>query len=105
MNWLIGTTGYSFLDIWTFPHLGFWIFIGSGLWALKVYRTVALAYCIIAAFGWELFEKFAEYKWPDIWLNPESWWNSLLSDPLTCLIGILGMYVALDHWGYRIPKP
>ena len=101
MSWLIGHTGYSFIDIWSLIHLAFWIFIGSCLWATKVHRLVALLCCLGAAFSWEVFEFFAQRKWTDVWLNQESWWNSWLSDPLTCVVGVLGIYLALNKWGTK----
>jgi hypothetical protein len=100
MKWLLGKTGYSFLDVWTLPHLGFWVFVGSTLWAFKANMWWSLLGCVVVAYGWELFEHFISYKrWPHRWKCPESWWNSLISDPLTCLIGVLGMYILLNIYG------
>lgn len=101
MSWLVGHTGRSFLDAWTIPHLGFWVFIGSTLWAVRVHRAVAVVYCLILALAWEGFEKYAEVRWPDRWLNPESWLNSWVSDPLTCVVGVVGMFLLLDKFGQR----
>jgi len=99
MNRFIGKTGYSFLDVWTLPHLGFWVFIGSSLWALGANRWWALLGCMVAAYGWEAFEHFIAFKrWPDRWKKPESWWNSLISDPLTTVTGVLGIYWLLDKF-------
>ena len=102
-NWLIGTTGRSFIDVWTLPHLAFWIFVGSVLWpfvkdAGAGARLIALGACLIAAYLWEGFEKIAEVRWPQLWLHPESLVNSLVSDPLTTVIGILGMMWLLDRY-------
>lgn len=97
-TWIIGKTGHAFIDVWTLAHFSFWLFIGSCLWALKVNRPIAIATCMILAYGWEIFEKFAEHRWPDKWLNPESWLNSLISDPLTCILGLAVMWYALDNW-------
>ena len=98
MSWLLPITGYSFFDVWTMAHLGFWIFVGSTMWGLKVNRWVALASCLLIALGWEFFEAFVAFRiWPQHWLDPESWWNAWVSDPLTCLVGVWGMYWALDH--------
>jgi hypothetical protein len=103
MSWLIGTTGRSFFDVWTVPHLAFWIFVGSVLWPVikdagTGARLIALGACLIAAYLWEGFEKIAEVRWPQLWLHPESLLNSLVSDPLTTVIGVLGMMWALDRW-------
>lgn len=99
--WLYGSTGISFIDVWTAAHVGFWIFVGSTLWAVKMKRVFALLCCMSGAVSWEIFERFGEKAWPNLWLNPESWWNAWLSDPLTCVVGVLGMYLALDKWGGR----
>lgn len=101
MLWLYGKTGYSFIDVWTSVHVAFWIFAGSCLWAVKVNRVLAFLCCLSAAFSWEIFEAFAQREWTDVWLNQESWWNSWVSDPLTCVVGVLAIYIALDKWGTR----
>jgi hypothetical protein len=98
MTWLAGRTGYSLLDVWTIVHVSFWIFAGSVLWSLKVPRTAAFAGCLAVALIWEAFERVAEKEWPNHWLNPESWWNSYVSDQLTVFVGVLGIWYALDHW-------
>ena len=47
---------------------------------------------------WEGFEYFYAFPlWPDKWLDPESWWNSLGSDPLTALVGVMLIYWLLDN--------
>jgi len=91
-------TGHSLLDVWTLAHLGFWIFVGSSLWALKVKKRTALIICMSVTIAWELFEYFVAFRlWPDRWQDPESWVNSLVSDPLTCVVGVLGMWYLLDR--------
>lgn len=101
MQWIFGKTGYSFIDVWSLAHLGFWVFVGSTFWALRASLTLALVCCMSAAFAWEIFEYFAQRKWTHIWLTPESWWNSWVSDPLTCLVGVAGMYLLLNRHGGR----
>jgi hypothetical protein len=101
MEWLIGHTGYSFLDVWAIVHTAFWIFTGSCLWAMKVHRTNALLFCMSLALTWEVGEYFLSRKFTEIWLNPESWWNSWISDPLTCLVGVVFIFWALDRWGKK----
>jgi hypothetical protein len=92
-------TGKTFVDVWAVVHLSFWIFMGSCFWAVKIPRGWALLLGLVLAFGWEVFERFAEKRWPNLWLNPESWVNAYISDPMTCVIGVLGIYWALDRWG------
>jgi hypothetical protein len=101
MSWLVGETGRSLVDVWTVPHLGFWTVWGSTGWALKVKHGFTLLVGLSLAVSWEIFERFAERLWPQTWLNPESWWNAWISDPLTCVVGVCGMYLALDRWGGR----
>lgn len=98
MRWLIGKTGYSFFDVWTLVHLAFWFFAGSLVWSSKMNRLNGVVSCVVVALLWEVFERYAEKRWPTLWLNPESWWNSWLSDPLTCVVGVLAACYALDHW-------
>ena len=95
---IIGETGKSFLDVWTIAHLSFWIFIGSCSWNLHYNRLYVCIICLIFAYMWEIFERFAENNWPNLWLNPESWINSWISDPFTCILGIFFMWYALDNW-------
>lgn len=102
MSWFCCTTGADFLDVWTLAHLAFWIFVGSSLWGLKANKWIALGSCVAVAFLWEVFEYFIAFRcWPTHWLDPESWHNSLLSDPLTAVIGVLGMWWLLDHRSRR----
>jgi hypothetical protein len=96
MEWFIGLTGKSFIDVWTLPHLGFWVFVGSTLWAFKLKSFTVFSICLALSYAWEIFERFAEVKWPDKWLSPESWLNSYISDPLTCVIGVLGIWILLN---------
>lgn len=96
-------TGYSFFDVWTLVHTAFWIFVGSCLWGLKANKWIALASCFVVSLLWEVFEHFVAFPlWPDKWLDPESWWNSWLSDPLTCVVGVALIWWALDH---RMRRP
>jgi hypothetical protein len=91
-------TGYTFLDVWTLPHLGFWCVIGSIIWALKGSKWLGVEICFLLALLWETFEYFIAFPlWPNHWLDPESWINSLISDPLTCIIGYLGIWWLLEH--------
>jgi hypothetical protein len=89
-------TGYSFFDVWSLVHLAFWIFAGSTLWALHVNRWLALSSGLIAALMWEVLEHFMAPLHPEIWKDPESWWNAWLSDPLMCVVGVLGIYMFLN---------
>lgn len=98
MDWLIGSAGYAFFDYWFLIHLSFWIFIGSCVAALKLNRALFAILGMSAALMWEAFEKFAEKKWPAIWLSPESWWNSWFSDPLTVVVGFAVALIGFDFW-------
>lgn len=98
MSWLWPiVTGLTFFDVWTLAHLGFWVFVGSTLWALELNKRFSFVSCMLVAFGWEVFEKIAEYAWTSVWRDPESWYNSWLSDPLMCVVGFLGIWWMLDH--------
>lgn len=92
MNWFFGIRGYSFLDTWSIVHLAFWIFVGSTLCNLQWNKWWSLAGCLVVAFGWEVFEHFMAPRYPDVWKSPESWLNAWLSDPLMCVIGVLGIW-------------
>jgi len=85
-------TGVSLFDYWTLAHLGFWVFVGSTIAALKWQRELSLAGCMGLALGWEIFERFAERGWPHLWEHPESFVNAWISDPLTCLVGVSLMF-------------
>jgi len=98
MSWFIGRAGYALFDVWSIVHFCFWVFIGSNTWAIRADRNIAMGVCLGLAFVWEIFEKFAEKKWPNLWLTPESFWNSWISDPLTCVVGLLFIWHALDNW-------
>ncbi len=94
MDWLWGKTGYSMLDYWTLSHAAFWFVYGSTIAATKLNRALFLAVGLSVAVSWELFERFAERRWPDVWQSPESWWNAFISD-LLC-VGL----AALAYWGF-----
>lgn len=107
MGWLWGHTGKSFVDVWSIFHVAFWLVVGSVLWSrehaqallgkpsMRARNTVI---CVGVALLWEAFERGAERWWPTLWLNSESWYNSWLSDPLTCVVGVMFASFALDHW-------
>ena len=93
------TRGITFFDVWSLPHFGFWIVVGSTFWVFraKLGKLWPFLTCLSLAIAWELFEKYAEYRWPEQWLSPESWVNSWLSDPFTCVVGFLGIWYLLDR--------
>lgn len=101
MNWLFGRAGYSLFDVWFIVHLCFWVFAGSCLWAKKVNVAISVGICFGVAFWWEVFERFAEKKWPETWLNPESWWNSWIGDLSTAFLGVLGIWWMLNRFGRK----
>lgn len=98
MDWFIGRAGYAFFDYWTIAHLSFWIFIGSCIAAVRLNRAIFGLLCFSSALMWEVFERFAEKKWPAVWQSPESWWNAWLSDPLTVIIGFGVAFIGYDYW-------
>lgn len=87
-------TGISPFDYWFLAHLSFWFFTGSTAAALKAKFNPSIWFAIAGAMAWEIFERFAEPRWPDAWQHPEGWVN-ILSDLLTCPIG-----VGLAFWGF-----
>ena len=97
MNELCCTTGYSFFDVWAIVHLAFWLFVGSTLWALHVTKFAGTVGSLIVALAWEVLEHFMAPAHPEIWKDPESWWNAWLSDPLMCVVGVLGIWWLLEH--------
>lgn len=101
MQWIYPViTGKTFFDVWTLFHLAFWFFMGSNFWSLRNFIELkyVLLIGIFLSYIWEFFEKYAEKKWPNLWLNPESWLNSYISDPLTSIIAILSSYYVLNNW-------
>lgn len=97
MNAFCCTTGYAFFDVWAIVHLAFWVFVGSTLWALHANKQWALAGSLGVSFVWEIIEHFMAPAHPEVWKDMESWWNSWLSDPLMCVVGVLGIWWLLDH--------
>jgi hypothetical protein len=89
-------TGKSFFDTSSILHLAFWIFMGSCFAYGRVPLWKGLIFMAIGAFGWEVFERFAEHRWPAIWMHPEGALNAWVSDPL---MGVLGVLVA--YWLVR----
>jgi len=96
MTWLYGKTGYSFIDCWTVVHLCFWVFAGHIPWVCGWNRLWSMIGCLTFAYMWEVFEHFMAPRHPQTWLSPESWWNSWVSDPLTCVIGVIFIWRLLD---------
>jgi hypothetical protein len=91
-------TGRTLLDAWSLVHVAFWFFAGSVLWSIKGNRKLELGYCLAVAYAWEASERFCERRWPKIWINPESFINSVISDPAMCIAGIAAAWYILDHW-------
>lgn len=98
MHYLIGRTGFSFLDPWSIVHLSTWIVVGANLRALHAPRWWSIVGCLAGALLWEVFERYAERTWPQVWLHPESWWNAWVSDQLMCVLGVLGIWIIFDRW-------
>jgi len=97
MSWLFSYTGYSFFDWWALVHACFWVFVGSTLWAVKHNRYLGFFSCLACSYLWEWLEAVLAPRYPEVWRDSESWWNSWLSDPLMCCLGVLGIWWALDH--------
>jgi len=85
-------TGKTFFDTSSIIHFAFWIFLGScfayGRWPVRR----AMIWMAVIAFGWEVFERYAEKRWPQAWLHPESWYNAWISDPIMGVLGVLAAY-------------
>lgn len=123
MDWLYGRVGFSLLDHWSVIHAAFWIVVGSIAWSLGKktgwvwWRLAALAACLAIALGWEAFEQIMAPRHQDMWrdwfaydgfkfngvcsvvipgCSFESWWNSFVSDPLTCVVGLVCSWAMLD---------
>jgi len=94
MDWLLPIrTGKTFLDTSSVIHFCFWIFAGSCFAYARKPLLHAMAFMALLAYGWEFFERYAEKKWPQVWLHPESWYNAYVSD---VLMGVLGVWFA--YW-------
>jgi len=78
-------TGQVLFDVWFVAHVAFWIVAGSSMAAFGVTLKCGLAVMVGGALAWEIFERYAEKKWPDIWKHQENWINAYVSD-----IGIAG---------------
>jgi len=89
-------TGITVVDVWTLPHLGFWIVVGSTLRPLKVNCWVAYIGCFAASLIWEVFEIFAFKQWPGLWEDPESWVTSWIGAPLP-VVGVPAIWYLLEH--------
>lgn len=108
-EWLDFTkTGYAFFDVWSLVHLSFWFFVGSNIWAFtnrhaheEGVRTLLIGLSVLGALLWEVFERYAEEEWPNVWLSPESWWNAWVSDLLTCVVGIWLVLFLLNRFGVK----
>ena len=93
MRWLYPVvTGKTFLDTSSCIHLAFWIFLGSCFAYGKIPVRKAMVVMAVLAFAWEIFERFAEKKYPTVWAHPESWLNAWVSDPLMGVLGVLAAY-------------
>lgn len=88
-------TGISVIDVWTLVHFSFWIFAGSTLWAFGLRDNRIYSACLLTAAAWEVFERYAEPRWPTVWRNPESLVNSA-SDVVTCIVGVWLIWTLLD---------
>jgi hypothetical protein len=90
-------TGRVFFDGPSMFHFGFWVFAASCLAYAKVSLAHAMLVMLAGAYSWEIFERYAEKKWPQYWTHPEIWFNSWLSDPLMGVLGVLLAYYLVRH--------
>lgn len=91
-------TGHTFFDYWTLVHFAFWFVVGSTF--TRGSRLSTLLVCLVLAYFWEAFERYAEQLWPALFLTPEGWINALVSDPLMCVAGLLVAWYGFDHWRF-----
>ena len=102
MDWLIGKTGYSFFDVWSVVHFCAWVFFGSCFWGTLHTKPngygISLGICFALSLVWEVIEGRLAPRYPQFWLNPESWWNSWISDPLMCVLGVSLVWLLLSRW-------
>ena len=89
MGWKLVGTKESTFDWWSVAHFGFFVFLASSLEALTHwFRNGSwwwhLCWFVPVAIGWEVFERFAEKKWPAAWSNKvEHWSNAWIGDMLS----------------------
>jgi len=86
-------TGKVIVDQASAFHFAFWLFIGSCCAYLRWPIRWALMGCLAGALVWEVFERFAEYRWPQYWLFPEAWYNSWIGDIGVSLLAVWLAYV------------
>jgi len=66
------------------------------LWPIRTGQTLFDYWSIMHL--WEVFERFAEQRWPQLWQSPESILNSLVSDAAMCLLGLYVAFYGFDFW-------
>ena len=94
MDWLWPvSTGKTFFDIPSIFHFCFWVFVGSCFAYVRLPIKAAMCWMLAGAVAWEVFERYAEKKWPTYWLHPEIWHNAYVSD---ILMGVAGVWLA--YW-------
>jgi hypothetical protein len=99
MDWLWPIkTGKTFFDYWSLIHFFFWAVVGSTFAHTAMGRTKVFGICMALAYLWEFMERYLEVKYPNVFLTPESWVNSYVSDPLMCVIGLLVAWYGFDNW-------
>jgi hypothetical protein len=94
--------GQSVFEMWSIIHAGFYAFLSSSIeaayhprWFINVIWVLSLTTV------WELFETFAEKKWPAKWSNTrELWFNRWIGDPISNSSGAaFGIFVVLYYQG------
>ena len=101
MDWLWPIrTGKTFFDVPSAIHFAFWFFAGSGVYYLRLNRYWAMVGCLAVAYAWEVAERQCEKHFPTVFQHPESFLNAWVSDPFMCILGLLAVWYALDHWTF-----
>ena len=78
----------SLLDLWSLIHAGFYGFVSSSIQAAwHPALWVHIVWVLSLTLAWEIFEGFAEKKWPTMWKRKEHWSNRWIGDPISNSLG------------------
>lgn len=116
--WSLFGTRNSTFDWWSIIHFGFYAFIASSLealtrwchalmgeqagWIMELLKTEPkgewyyhLFWFLPLTIGWEVFEHFAERRWPEKWAGKlEHWSNKWIGDQISNTAGLVfGIWV------------
>lgn len=62
-------------DYWTLGRVGFFFLLGVVVAAKRLNRGLAVISVFVVAAEWEVFERLAALRYPDVW-SAEPWLNS-----------------------------